>query len=185
MKNAVPLEQSLYLLHPYNSCLVTSIGSDGKPNVMTVAWIVPISVNPPLLGMSILPKRHSHKLIMESGEFVINIPTFDNVQAVLTCGRMSGRDHDKFKEAKLAQARAKKLKSPIIDECIAHLECNVVKTIEIGDHTLIVGEIIAAYALNGFFDLVYSTKFWPCLHIGKDYFTTWKIMRKEPRLKNT
>lgn len=184
LKNSVPLEQSLYFLHPYNSCLITSIGSHGKPNVMTVAWIIPVSVDPPLLAMSIRPDRHSHKLITESGEFIVNIPTFGMVQAVLICGRTSGKDHDKFKEARLSRTTATKLKSPIIDECIAHLECKVVKTIQIGDHTLIVGEIIAAYALKGVFDLVYAVKkFKPCLHMGKNYFTTWVSKRTEPKLR--
>jgi len=183
VKRPVPFDRSIYLLHPYNSCLITSVGKNGKPNVMTVAWIIPVSVDPPLVAMSIRSERYSYRLIMESGEFVVNIPTFQMAKKVLICGRRSGRDHDKFKEAKLSTRRATKLRSPIIEECVAHVECKVVKSIEIGDHSLIVGEIVAAHALEECFELVYDfNKFKPCLHIGKNYFTTCVKRRKEPRL---
>ena len=44
--------------------LVTTVGRDGKQNVLAVAWITPISVNPPYLGISIKPRRYSHKLLL-------------------------------------------------------------------------------------------------------------------------
>jgi len=184
VKKSIPSSESLYLLHPYNSCLVTSIGANGKPNVMAAAWIIPVSVSPPMIAMSIRPERHSHKLILETGEFVVNIPTFEMVNEVFVCGRTSGRDIDKFQEAKLFLKKAEKLKPPIIDDCVAHLECKVVKTMEVGDHTLVVGEIVAAYAVEGCFDLVYDVqKFKPCLHVGKNYFTTWIGKCKEPKMR--
>ena len=74
MKIDVDLEQYYRLLHPYNATLVSCTGKDGKPNVLAIAWIIPVSVNPPLLAMSIRPERHSHRLISETKEFVVNIP---------------------------------------------------------------------------------------------------------------
>lgn len=180
-KKPVPLEHSLYLLHPYNSCLVTSKGKSGRANVMAVAWIIPVSVDPPLLAMSIRPERHSYTLIMETGEFVVNIPTFEMVKKVLVCGRQSGKDHNKFKEAALSLREATKITVPIIEECIAHIECKVAKIMEIGDHTLVIGQIVATHALEGYFELVYNIKrFRPCLHVGKNYFTTCIRRIKEP-----
>ncbi len=82
---------------------------------------------------------------------------------MLFCGRRSGRNYDKFQKVPLTPQKAKKVKVPIIMECIAHLECKVVKIIELGDHVL----IIAAYALSDYFNEVYNTtKFQSCLHIG-------------------
>jgi len=183
-KVRVPLERSLYLLHPYNSCLITSKGKTGKPNVMTVAWIIPVSAKPPLLAMSIRPERYSYNLILESGEFVVNVPSFDLAQSVLLCGRRSGREHDKFKATSLHTQKARKVNVPAVKECVGHLECRIFKTVEAGDHTLIIGEIIKAYARDGYFDQIYNIKrFRPCLHLGKNYFTTCLKRRKEPRLK--
>lgn len=182
-KVPVPLQQSLYFLHPYTSSLVTCKGKNGKINVMAVAWIVPVSVNPPLLAMTIRPERYSHDLIMESKEFVVNIPTFKLAQKVLFCGRRSGKDHEKFKEASLTPEKALRVNAPIIKECVAHLECKLVKTMKMGDHALIIGQIVAAYALGGYFEEVYNlTKFRPCLHMGKNFFTTSIKRRVEPKL---
>ncbi len=181
-KRPVPLEQSLYLLHPYNSCLVTSIDKNGRANIMAVAWIIPVSTDPPLLAMSIRPERHSHRLITETGEFVVNIPTYELAQKVLICGRRSGMDHDKFKEAALSPRKATQVRVPIIEECVAHIECKVFKTVKTGDHILIIGQIVAAYALEGLFEQVYNImEFRPCLHLGKNYFTTCVTRRKEPK----
>ncbi len=183
-KVKVPLNRSFYLLHPYNSCLITSKGKTGKPNIMTVAWITPVSAKPPLLAMSIRSERHSHNLIMESNEFVVNIPTYDLAEEVLFCGRRSGREHDKFKATSLHPQKALKVRPPAIKECVGHLECRVFKTLKAGDHTLIVGEIIEAYATEGHFDQIYNIKrHRPCLHLGKNYFTTCLKSRKEPKLK--
>jgi len=183
-KVKVPLERSLYLLHPYNSCLITSKGKTGKPNIMTIAWLIPVSANPPLLVMSVRPERYSHNLILESGEFVVNVPSFDLAQKVLFCGRRSGREHDKFKATSLHTQKARKVNVPIVKECVGHLECRVFKTVKAGDHLLIIGEIVEAHATEGYFDQIYDIKkFRPCLHLGKNYFTTCLKITKEPKLK--
>jgi len=180
-KIPIPFERSLYFLHPYNACLVTCRGKDDKANIMTVAWMIPVSVDPPLVAMSIRPERYSNDIIMETREFIVNIPTFDLAQKVLFCGRRSGRDHDKFKETGLSPQSATKVNAPIIKECVAHLECRVVKAVEIGDHTLIVGQIVAAHASDECFGQVYDMeKFRPCLHVGKNFFTTCVKRRTEP-----
>jgi flavin reductase (DIM6/NTAB) family NADH-FMN oxidoreductase RutF len=183
IKVPVSLERSLYLLHPYTASLVTCKGKNGKNNVMAAAWIIPISVDPPMLAMSIRPERYSYDLIRESREFVVNIPSFQMAKGVLICGRISGRDHNKFKEARFSIRRATKLQPPIIEQCVAHIECKVVKVMKTGDHSLILGKIVAASALEGYFELVYDlTRFNPCLHLGKNYFTTCVKRRREPKV---
>jgi len=178
----VPFERSFYLLHPYNSSLITSKGKNEKINIMTVAWITPVSVDPPLLAMSIRPERYSYKLIMERREFVVNIPTIEQVQEVLFCGRRSGSDLDKFQKTSLTHQDAKKVSVPIIKECVAHIECKVLKTITLGSHVLIVGQIVEAYASDDCFKDVYNTiNFRPCFHIGKNLFTTWTKEIIEPQ----
>jgi len=184
-KVPVPFEKSLYLLHPYNATLVTCKGKNEEINVLAVAWIIPVGVNPPLLAMSIRPERYSHDLIMETGEFVVNIPTFNMVKEVLLCGRRSGRNFEKFKKVSLSPQKARKVNVPVIKECVAHLECKLAKTVNIGDHTLIIGQVVAAYAAEGCFEEVYDlTKFHPCLHLGKNFFTTCTEERVEPDIAN-
>ncbi len=175
-KVTVPLDESLYLLHPYNATLVTTKTPDGQNNVLAIAWIIPTSVDPPLVTISIRKKRFSYKIIQETGEFVVNIPTFDMAEKVIRAGRLSGKDIDKFVELPLIARKGKMVKAPLIEECVAHLECKLWKTFETGDHDLIVGEIVAAEVVDGFFTKTWDiTKFRPCQHTGKEFFTTCSL----------
>jgi len=161
------------LLHPRHTVLVTCVNQAGKANIITLAWSMPTSSDPPMVVVSIAPKRRSYRMIKKTGEFVVNVPTMKIVKQTLFCGRISGVKYDKFKEAPLTAAPAKKLRPPIIKECIAHLECKLVQTIPTGDHTLFVGEVVAAYVKRGFFKKIFNVKrVKPVFHMGGDSFVT-------------
>jgi flavin reductase (DIM6/NTAB) family NADH-FMN oxidoreductase RutF len=151
VKTTVNINSAYRLLHPMHTVLVSAIGKANKPNITTVAWAMPTSINPPLLAISLAPTRHTHTLIEESGEFTVNIPTMETLQAVYACGSLTGRSFDKFKKANLTQMSGKKIKAPAIRECIAHLECEIDGQFTTGDHTIFVGKILEAYANMGVF----------------------------------
>jgi flavin reductase (DIM6/NTAB) family NADH-FMN oxidoreductase RutF len=142
----VSLPSAYRLLHPMHTVLVSCVGKIGKPNIITLAWAMPTSHNPPLVAVSIAPARYSHSLIEETEEFVVNIPTMDILKETLFCGRTSGKYRDKFKETGLTPLPSRKVKPPIIKECVAHLECKLHSHFATGDHTIFVGEVIEAYA---------------------------------------
>ena len=123
--------------------MATVVGSDGKPNIITLGMYMPISVNPPLVCIGVAPQRYSHGLIEENGEFVINTPSIDLEEQMHYCGVKSARDVDKWKETGLTPMPSLKVKPPRIKECFGHLECKVVQTHVCGDHTLFVGEVVA------------------------------------------
>jgi flavin reductase (DIM6/NTAB) family NADH-FMN oxidoreductase RutF len=130
--------------------LVTSAFADRR-NVMTVAWQTPLSVRPPLLGVSIATTHLSHELIEASGEFAVNVPGVELLSQVHLCGSITGRKQDKFQKTGLTPVPAQKIKAPLIEECLAHLECQVVARYPVGDHTLFVGQVVAATVREGLF----------------------------------
>jgi len=151
-KAEVSLSSFYRLLHPKLVVLVTCLNTmTGKPNIITLAWAMPISRRPPLLLIGMAPKRYSHELIAGPKEFVVNIPTMDIIKKTLFCGRRTGRKHDKFAETGLTPMPAKMIRPPIIKECVAHLECKLHQQIAMGDHTLFVGEVLTAYVNKGVF----------------------------------
>lgn len=171
------------LLHPMHTVLVSCIDKEGKPNIITLAWAMPTSINPPLVAISIAPKRHSHTLIEEIKEFVINIPTMNILERTLFCGRRSGRDYDKFKEANLTPLPAKKVKPPMIKECVAHLECKLHSQFPAGDHTIFVGEIVEAYTNKEVFKDKYDLeKARMIFHLGENDFATLEPKVFSPKL---
>ena len=175
MMECLPVSSFHYLLHPYNTSLVTSCDAAGQANVLAIAWLIPVSVQPPLVGMSIGPTRHSYTLIQATGEFVVNVAPYEIARQVLFCGRHCGRDVDKFAAIGLTAGRARHVRPPIIEECVAHLECRVRQDIAAGDHRLVIGEVLAAYVRpgvlgdDGLYDL---DRVQSLLHLGRDRFTT-------------
>lgn len=134
------------IMAPHPAVLITTISKADEPNIIAVAWIIPTSFKPPLLAISVGKTRYSHKLLEETGEFVVNIPAKELLDKVEYCGSTSGRNVNKFEKAGLTPNPAKKVKAPIIEECVAHIECRVVDRLPTGDPTLFVGEVLAAYA---------------------------------------
>lgn len=179
----VSLSLAYRLLYPRNTVLVSCVDRTGKANIITLAWSMPLSHNPPLVGVSIAPERYSHRLIEQTGEFVVNVPTMEIVKETLWCGKVSGRDEDKFGLARLTPMPAERVKAPIIKECVAHLECKLSKQVEIGDHTLFVGEVVAAHVDRGVFTRKYDlAKVKPVYHAGGDEFVTVKSETVVPRV---
>lgn len=139
------LDDFYHLLYPAGLVLVTSADANGKANIITAAWCCPLSFDPPMVGVSIGKTRYSHQLIGKGKEFVLNTPGEGMETAVMVCGTTSGRNVDKFAEAKLTAEKAKFVKSPLIAECISSIECKVEKEIDCGDHTFFIGSVVAVH----------------------------------------
>ena len=153
MKISITPEKYPYYTFPKMAALVTVMDKE-KQNIITLAWHSPLSFKPPLYGISIDSKRHSHNLIMDSKEFVVNFAPFSIVDKLHYCGRHSGRNVDKFRETGLTPMPAEKVNAPLIKECYSHLECRLAETKKCGDHTLFVGEVVNVAADENAFDKI-------------------------------
>ncbi|MBL7224145.1 MAG: flavin reductase family protein [Candidatus Brocadiae bacterium] len=146
-------------VYPSPASLVTSVDSEGKPNIITLGETFNLSIREPVIvGIAMAPERYSHTLISEQGEFVVNLPPAALMSEVMAVGSMSGRDHDKFAEIGLTPLPAKQVKPPLIAECPVSIECRLLDVQTIGDHDLFQGEVLehhvdpAVLGENGSFD---------------------------------
>jgi len=179
-KIQIPLTDYFRLTHPRNVCLITA-----DENIITLAWTTPISLNPPLFGISVGFTRTSYKLIKEAGDFGVNVPTMDMIDKVLYCGRHSGKKINKFEKTGLTPIPATKIKAKLIKECIANFECELIDAQKYGDHGFFVGKVVAAGCEEGKYlfdqkrlqieelDLIY--------HIGGDFFCSNKNKVVSPK----
>jgi len=132
-------------LFPCPVVLVTCVDSNGKPNIITLAWVGVACSDPPMLGLGIRPHRYSYGIIEASGEFVVNIPTVEILKETDFCGVVSGQDVDKFSETGLTAEPAEKVKPPLIKECPVNIECVVRQKIPLGVHHLFIGEVTCVH----------------------------------------
>lgn len=162
----IPKDKANRLINFGPTILVSSKFAD-KKNIMTAAWCMPVSKKPPMLAVAIGPSRYSHDLIMQSKEFVVNIPGRDLLQNVWCCGNNSGRDTDKFSACGLSPTDGKHVQAPLVTECIGAIECRLDASPAAGDHTIMVGEVLAAWVKEGLFaERLLVEKAGPLHHLG-------------------
>ena len=136
----------LEFMWPMRHFLITCGDIKGASNIISVSFCMPVSKIPPLIACAIGRESYSYELIETRKEFVINVPPEDLRPKIYYCGFHSGYQVNKFKETGLTPQPARRVSAPIIDECVAHMECIVQQVIESGDKNLFIGEVIEAYA---------------------------------------
>lgn len=140
------------MLYPVPAVLVSVADSQGRPNVLTVAWAGTVCSNPPMVSVSVRPERYSYHCILETGEFVINLTTKKLAYATDYCGVKSGRDENKFETMHLTPVQGKEVKAPLIAESPVSLECRVKQTLPLGSHTMFVAEVVSVSVDSAYLD---------------------------------
>lgn len=140
------------MLYPLPVVMVSVADKEGNSDIVTVAWAGTICTNPPMVSISVRPERFSHHMLMETGEFVINLTTKDLAFATDYCGVKSGRDVDKWKEMNLTPVMGNVVKVPCIAESPVNIECKVVKVEKLGSHDMFVAEVVAVQVDDAYMD---------------------------------
>ena len=163
-----------YHHYPRTAAIVTA-QFDGKMNAMAVAWHSSLSFNPPLFGVSIVPKRYTYELIAESKEFGVNFLPFEAAELVASVGGSGGKRVDKFHKFNIATEKPIKTSVPILKAAYAAYECHLVDDRKYGDHRWLVGEVVAVHLLKDSFtaeDVMNLDKVSPALYLGNEQYVT-------------
>jgi len=140
------------VLSPLPVVLVSCGSGDWQPNIITIAWTGSVCTEPPMLSISVRPDRHSHRIINDCGEFVVNMPSKRQAKLTDWCGMVSGRQMDKFEKSGLTPAPALEVACPIILECPVNIECKVQHELALGSHTMFVAEVLAVQVSSDMID---------------------------------
>ncbi len=169
------------MLYPLPAVLVSVADSKGNTNLITVAWAGTICTNPPMLSISVRPNRFSHHMIEETGEFVVNLTTKELVYATDYCGVKSGRDVDKWKEAKLTPVASEVVKAPCIKESPVNIECRVTQVDRLGSHDLFLAEVAAVHVDDAYMDehgAFHLSQAQPIVYCHGEYFDLGRKLGK-------
>ncbi len=128
MRQDVRLEHASRLVNHGPTVLVSS-AHGGKRNVMAAAWSMPVEFTPPRIAVVIDKSTYTRELITASGQLALSLPCRANADLAYTVGSVSGRDcvagHDKFEEYGIAHFAGPVLGLPLVEGCIAWMECKV------------------------------------------------------------
>jgi len=134
------------VLYPLPAVLVTCGDAAGEKNAITLAWVGTMASEPPCIAIGVRPTRYSYGLIQRYGDFVVNLPTAEQVRILEYCGSVSGRTEDKFAKAGITPVRSENVRAPLVAEFPVNIECKVKDRLPLGSHDLFVAEVVAVHA---------------------------------------
>lgn len=134
---------------PTGVAVVTAKGLDGAPVGLTVNSLTSVSLEPLLLLVCIDHGSASHRAILESGAFAVNLLGEDDSRISDTFAR--GQRAERFAELEWDEARTG---SPILADALGWIDCRVHQTHVAGDHTIVVGRV-EGFAVVEAWPLVY------------------------------
>lgn len=158
------IEPREYLvLHPRPVYLIVSRSSNGKLNVMSASWVMPVSDEPLIIALSIWTGSLTYSNIKETEEFTVNIPGEGHVDVVYKAGTISGRNVDKLAVLGLKTVESKTIKTPGLADMLGFLECKVNREILLDEAALVLAEVLAIHVR----DDVYTKYGWNLTKGGK------------------
>jgi flavin reductase (DIM6/NTAB) family NADH-FMN oxidoreductase RutF len=128
------------LIYPMPTLIIGS-NIDGKANFMTAAWGGIANGNPPMISVAIRPQRHTLVGIKQNMSFSVNIPSVDLIKEADYCGIVSGAEVDKVDVCKFKIFYGKLESAPLIEQCPVNLECKVEHILNLGSHSLVIGQV--------------------------------------------
>ena len=157
--------------------VMVSCGTAENANIITVAWTGIINTVPPKTYISVRPSRHSHGIIKEHGEFVLNLTPTALVRAADYCGTYTGAKVDKFKKCNLTKLAVEEVEAPLISEAPISLCCRVTDVMPLGSHDMFLADIVAVYANGDLLDdkgKLHMAKAGLCAYAHGEYFALGK-----------
>ena len=146
VKVSVPLEHWLNLVVTNPCILITTIDSYGNVDGMPGKVFATISYWPPMVLIGVAPFEHTYMNIRDTGEFVINLASMDQLEKIWVMAQRFPRRVNKVELADFSEIGSEKVKPPRIEECKVHLECRKQWMKRAGDHFAITGLVVAASA---------------------------------------
>lgn len=122
--------------------VIGSYDKEGKPNAMTSSWVGTCCSKPPCVMTCLRKTTYTFGNIMERKAYTVNIPSESFAKQTAYFGRASGRDVNKFSMTGLTPVKSAFVEAPYIKEFPMVIECKLLQAIELGSHTMFIGEIM-------------------------------------------
>jgi flavin reductase (DIM6/NTAB) family NADH-FMN oxidoreductase RutF len=139
-----PFDQALHLLPA--PVAIIGVRSGDVLGGLTAAWVTRVSIDPPLVLVSIGHERHTWDLLEDAQEFTVSVLSEGQVPEARIFGRHSRRDRDKWAEVEhvlLGEG------SPAMARCATRWLCRIESRFTTGDHDCIVGRLLEADVVDG------------------------------------
>ena len=128
-----------------NGVYIVTVQDNDLINGMTTPWVTQLSYEPPLVMVAISPVRKCHEMITNRGQFAVNVLGANQRELASRFGFTTGREVDKFEGISTQQTPAT---NPLLPDAFAYIDCELVETLSVGDHSLFIGQVVGAELLD-------------------------------------
>ncbi len=126
---------------PYGLYVMTAEDKDGRISAATVNWVTQASFKPPLVAVGVKADSQIHDIIKTAGNFALNVLGNGQQGTAYSFFKPAERDGQKISGEPF---RAGSTGAPVLENTPAFVECRLVTTVEEGDHSIFVGEVVDA-----------------------------------------
>ncbi|HEY4334041.1 MAG TPA: flavin reductase family protein [Ilumatobacteraceae bacterium] len=126
---------------PNALALIGSRAGDER-NAMTTSWITQLSMEPVLIGVGVDNAAVTHRLITAGGSFTINLWDSNDTKVFVKFSKPAVDDGASLNGRPVHAATTG---APVFAEALAWMDCAVRHTLDLGSHTLFVGEVVDAF----------------------------------------
>jgi flavin reductase (DIM6/NTAB) family NADH-FMN oxidoreductase RutF len=124
-----------------NALALVGSRAGGQRNAMTTSWITQLSMDPVLVGVGVDNTAVTHRLIDEGGSFTVNLWDAEDTKVFVKFSKPAADDGTSLNGRPV---RAATTGAPVFEEAAAWLDCEVRHRLDLGTHTLFVGEVVDA-----------------------------------------
>ena len=143
--------------------VIGSYDTAGRANGMTASWAGICNSTPPCVYAAIRRSRYTYDNIVARQAFTVCVPSAAYVKEADYLGIASGRDEDKFARAGLTAVAGEKVDAPYIAQFPVAMECRVRQTVDLGSHTVFIGEVLDVTGHLGGFNFQWA---WASGHVA-------------------
>jgi len=141
---------------------VSTLGKDGVPNLSPFSYFNAVSAHPPMVMFAANGNhaeggsKDSLQNVRDTGEFVVNICSEALAAQMNDSSTAAPRAIDEFNVAGLTKAPSRIVKAPRVAEAPAHLECRLIKIVELPpsstgeQNNTVIGRVVAVHVRDEF-----------------------------------
>jgi len=126
---------------PYGLYVLAAETSDGQVTTATVNWVTQASFEPPLVVVGVKKDSAGHGIIKAAGNFALSVLAKSQGQEAYAFFKPATRDGSKIGGHEFRKGSTG---APILASAPASVECKLVNTLEMGDHSIFVGQVVDA-----------------------------------------
>ena len=138
---ATPESKTALRMIPYALYLLTAEDEEGNCAAAAVTWVTQASFQPPLLAVGVKKDSAGHELIKKTGHFALNMLGKEQKNVAFSFFKPVQKEGNTIGGEKYHSGQTG---APVFDSVPAFVECKLIDTLEHGDHSVFLGEVVHA-----------------------------------------